>query len=1030
MMSGKKKRLSFLSEQEQDEFYGLPLFAEEERNVYFSLDDNEKQDMESLRSLESRVHFILQLGYFKAKFMVFECSFSDCREDVLYIMHQFFPGYNFPEKEVSQKIRRDNTSRILKLFSYKLASRETLESLKKKASEFVRICVEPGAIFDHLVNFLRKERIVLPSYRVFQDIISTTLTLENERLSLIVEQHLILEKDQALKALLQSDNEKIYGITVLKKDAKGLNYKEVMKEVHKKQKSEDLYQVARDVLPKLEISEQNICYYASMVDYHSVDRLNMLSYRSVRLYLLCYIYYRFEKIHDNLIHKFLSAITAYKQKADEYAKKEVYEHKQEINQYVAEIANILDLFLSETIKDETTFGRVRSMAFKLVGKDNFPQLIKYLRNQLFDETKLKWDYYLKIAKTIAKNLRPLVCAIDFEAEDPDSDLMKALTFIKKTFKARQSLKTQDENRFPLGFIPSTLKDYLYDISEVEGQTQKTLNVYKYEFLVYYQLEKALDFERVFVNSSFSYKSLKQDLYPDWESNKEAVLALLNNPILDTPIQERLAALEEEYNELLSQTNQRIQNGENTSIQIKKEEIIQKDGKDINVVDWTLPYEKNEEEINNPFYDKLPQVSLNQVLKFVQEKTGFLDELTHLKPRYVKTKAEEDSLSATITALATGYSLSYMAGICDIDYTSLLSSFKNFIRLESLKESDAKLVDEMALLPMFKRWNLLDTFVASVDGKKIVTRLRHWMARHSRKYFGQKRGVVSYSMILNNASVNGFLISPNDHESYHTFRIAKESIATLKPDYLTGDTHSINRASFILMDLLGCGFIPHIKNIKEQAERLSSFKDPSFYENDFLKPLKKFDTPLIEELSPSLQHVFASLLMRRTSHHVIVKKLSSMKKTHKLIKALEEYNKILHDMHVLQCINDPSRRKAIRISLNRGEGYHQLEGKIMSVNDNKLRGSGELELSISNECIRLIANCIIYYNAYLLSELYRIHEELGHTEVLEFIQRLSPIAWRHINLNGRYEFLTLLETMDLNTILTNLIFDNESAYKKA
>ncbi len=93
-MSDQKKKLSFLSKLEQEEFYGLPIFSEEEREVYFALDDDEKQQMESLRSLESRVYFILQLGYFKAKFMVFDGSFSECQEDILYIMNRFFPGYN------------------------------------------------------------------------------------------------------------------------------------------------------------------------------------------------------------------------------------------------------------------------------------------------------------------------------------------------------------------------------------------------------------------------------------------------------------------------------------------------------------------------------------------------------------------------------------------------------------------------------------------------------------------------------------------------------------------------------------------------------------------------------------------------------------------------------------------------------------------------------------------------------------------------------------------------------------------------
>jgi hypothetical protein len=139
---------------------------------------------------------------------------------------------------------------------------------------------------------------------------------------------------------------------------------------------------------------------------------------------------------------------------------------------------------------------------------------------------------------------------------------------------------------------------------------------------------------------------------------------------------------------------------------------------------------------------------------------------------------------------------------------------------------------------------------------------------------------------------------------------------------------------------------------------------------------------------------------------------------------------LHDNHLLNVINDPNLRQGIRTGLNRGEGYHQLTGKIGSINGNKLRGTTELELAISNECIRLIANCIIFYNTYILSELYDIHEKLGNTDVLEFIKRLSPIAWRHINLNGRYEFTSLMEMLDLSEILANLVFEHKKSYTKS
>jgi Tn3 transposase DDE domain len=117
------------------------------------------------------------------------------------------------------------------------------------------------------------------------------------------------------------------------------------------------------------------------------------------------------------------------------------------------------------------------------------------------------------------------------------------------------------------------------------------------------------------------------------------------------------------------------------------------------------------------------------------------------------------------------------------------------------------------------------------------------------------------------------------------------------------------------------------------------------------------------------------------------------------------------------------RQSIRTALNRGEEFHQLTGAITYVGGNKFRGTTELELQIWNECIRLIANCIIYYNTLILSKIYEIQEKLGNRDVLEFIKRLSPIAWRHINLSGRYEFISLFLGINLNEIIANLEFNS-------
>ncbi len=97
------------------------------------------------------------------------------------------------------------------------------------------------------------------------------------------------------------------------------------------------------------------------------------------------------------------------------------------------------------------------------------------------------------------------------------------------------------------------------------------------------------------------------------------------------------------------------------------------------------------------------------------------------------------------------------------------------------------------------------------------------------------------------------------------------------------------------------------------------------------------------------------------------------------------------------------------------------------NGSKLRGTTELELQIANECCRLIANIIIYYNTFILSRIYEEHEKSGDTAVLEFLKKRSPVAWRHLNMNGRYEFSTA-EEINIEVMIANLVFRNTEKFE--
>ena len=108
------------------------------------------------------------------------------------------------------------------------------------------------------------------------------------------------------------------------------------------------------------------------------------------------------------------------------------------------------------------------------------------------------------------------------------------------------------------------------------------------------------------------------------------------------------------------------------------------------------------------------------------------------------------------------------------------------------------------------------------------------------------------------------------------------------------------------------------------------------------------------------------------------------------------------------------------SQNRIESYHQLRSIIAQVGGKKeLTGRTDIEIEISNQCARLIANAVIYYNSAILSRLLTKYEASGNAKALPLITQISPTAWRHILLNGHYTFQSDGKMIDLDALVADL-----------
>jgi hypothetical protein len=267
------KRLRILGDEEIDALYGRPRFTPDERPEYFAFSPPDLAALEQFRSHPSRLYAMLQLGYFKARQQFFVFSLPEVAEDIRSLQERYFAPARFQAVEVSKVTRLKQQHVILGLCHYRYCDAAARKHLAAKAQQAARVCAKPVYIFRELWHLLATHRLVAPGYTVLQELIGQALTAEQQRLSTVVRAHLQPADRAALQRLLD-DAPGLYALTQLKHEPRDMSLSEIKREIQRGTQMEPLYALAQRVLPALEISNESITYYASLVSYYSVYKLN------------------------------------------------------------------------------------------------------------------------------------------------------------------------------------------------------------------------------------------------------------------------------------------------------------------------------------------------------------------------------------------------------------------------------------------------------------------------------------------------------------------------------------------------------------------------------------------------------------------------------------------------------------------------------------------------------------------------------------------------------------------------------------
>src|ERR671914_775182 len=736
MRADPSKRLTILSEAEKLALYGLPDFDDFQRAEYFALTDAERALVQQRKGLSEQVYCLLQIGYFKAKQAFFNFSWQEVPpEDITFVLQRYFPGTTLTPRPVRESEYYAQRHAIAHLFGFHLWSAAHRPRLLEKAIQLARRDVTATFILTELIALLNAEKIVRPGYTTLQTIIGDALSVERRRLECLIEESLDEAARTALDQLIVREDT-LSELAAIKQDAKHFGYRMMVVERHKRATLESLYRLAKALLPKLAISQQNLAYYASLTHYYTIYDLRRLKLGQTYLYLLCYAWQRYQQLSDNLVDALTYHMKQIEDETKKNAEKQLSQSRANQQHETPRVGRLLLLYVDDDFGDTTSFGTVREHAFAIMPKDALLVTGQRLCEKSVSPIELRWQAVDRQAVRFKKNLRPLFLALEFSSTVADSPWLAALTWMKKVFSRQQKLTTRPLSECPEGTIPNRLRPYLLTFNEKGDATG--LRGDRYEFWIYRQTRKRLDAGELYLNDSLQHRCLWQNF--DRELRHGKLKHLDYDPVHKT-------------------------------------------------LTWRKPKVDKGVALQVSFYTKLPARGIADIFRFVNERCRFLPALTPLQPRYAKKVADEDSLMAVILAQAMNHGNLSMAETSDIPYHILDATHQQYLRLSTLQAANDRISNTIAELSIFPHYSFdLEPLYGSVDGQKFEAADRTLKARHSRKYFG--KGVVAYTLLANHVPLQSEMIGANEHESYYVFDIYYHNTSDIFPTAITGDMHSI------------------------------------------------------------------------------------------------------------------------------------------------------------------------------------------------------------------------------------------------
>jgi len=427
------KRLLILSRQQIHDCYSIPSFNAYERSLYFELNAVELAMSNAYKTTSDSVHFILLLGYCKAKNQLFNLNQKIPRKDTKFIFNKYFQSLPFHYTlNTSKSIKKRQRKQVINFLKLTFYHAKHYKEILNHALAFSRKTTEPKYIFNAIFQYFEEHSILTPGYACIQDIISKALTLERNRLTDIRNKNLTSIINNSLNDLLEKYDIPVY-LAKIKQEPTYFNYKAMRQEVEIHKILSPLYEFSLIFIDQLNISKNAVLYYSSLILYYTTYNLRRLKNNLGKLYLLCYIFERFKIVNDNLGAGFRYHVDNIRKQAAQLAIEQEQKYLKQRQDDILKSADIVSFFVDDSKAYRTKLGYAKACLFKITPKEKVIGIIENLRQSPDKKIIYTWECYEKLSQKIKLNLRQLFLHLQFQNNTEQKNLFKAIEFLKKAF---------------------------------------------------------------------------------------------------------------------------------------------------------------------------------------------------------------------------------------------------------------------------------------------------------------------------------------------------------------------------------------------------------------------------------------------------------------------------------------------------------------------------------------------------------------------------------------------------------------------